>query len=89
MLGFCVYVAINVAIMASAQAFGSVLFARFFWFMLPLATVLCVLVWTKSLWELAPMPSVNTVSTSAGRDSEIVALELTRFNSELSKLLHK
>ena len=57
--------------------------------MSPLASALCVLVWTVSLWELAPMPSMGTISTATGRDSEAVALELTRFNSELSKFLHK
>jgi len=89
MLGFSIYVAINVAVMASAKAFGSVLYAPIFWVMLPLASALCVLVWTISLWELAPMPSLRTISTTTGRDSEAVALELTRFNSELSKLLHR
>jgi len=89
MLGFSIYVAMNIAVMASAQAFGSALFARFFWFMVPLAFGLCALVWTVSLWELAPMPSLNRTSTNSGRDSESVALELNRFNSELSKFLHK
>jgi hypothetical protein len=89
MLGFSILVAINIAIMASAKAFNSVLIAPIFWFMLPLASVLCVLVWTIYLWELAPMPSMSAISPTAGRDSEAVALELTRFNSELSKILHK
>jgi hypothetical protein len=89
MLGFSIYVAMNVAMMASAKAFGSVLFARILWFMAPLAFALCLLVWTISLWELAPMPSLHTISPATGRDSEAVALELTRFNSELSKLLHR
>jgi hypothetical protein len=89
MLGFSIYVAINVSVMASAKAFGSVLFAPILWVMSPLASTLCLLVWTLSLWELAPMPNMRTISTSTGRDSEAVALELTRFNSELSKLLHR
>ena len=89
MLGFSIYVAMNVTIMASAKAFGSALFAHVLWVMLPLASVLCMLTWTVSLWELAPMPSIRTISTATGRDSEVVALELTHFNSELSKLLHK
>ena len=89
MLGFSIYVAINVAIMASARAFGPVLFAKIFWVMLPLASAICVLVWTISLWELAPMPCISPISPAAGKDSEAVALELTRFNSELTKILHK
>jgi hypothetical protein len=89
MLGFSIYVAIHLSVMAGAKAFGSVLFAHIFWVMLPLAAALCQLVWFISLWELAAMPSMNKISTTTGRDSETVALELTRFNSELSKLLHK
>jgi len=89
MLGFSIYVALHLASMAGAKAFSSVLFASIFWLMLPLAFALCALVWTISLWELAPMPSMNTISTAPGRDSDAVALELTRFNSELSKLLHR
>jgi len=45
-LGFSIYVGVNVAIMASAKAFGSALFAPLLWFMEPLAFALCLLVWT-------------------------------------------
>jgi len=89
MLGFSIYMALNIAMMASAKAFGSALIAQTLWVMAPLASALCLLVWTISLWELAPMPSLSIVSTATESDSEIVALQLTRFNSELSKLLHK
>ena len=89
MLGFSIYVAMNVAVYAGAMAFGSVLFAPILWVMGPLAFSLCLLVWTISLWDLAPMPILRTISTATGRDSEGVALELTRFNSELNRLLHR
>jgi hypothetical protein len=89
MLGFSIYMAINIAMMASAKAFGTTLSAQIVWVMAPLASALCLLVWTISLWELAPMPNLSTISTVPESDSEIVALKLTRFNSELSKLLHK
>jgi hypothetical protein len=89
MLGFSVYVAMNIAILASAKAFGSVLYARILWVMGPLASALCVVVWTVSLWEIAPIPITATISTAPARDSQAVALELTRYDSELSKILHK
>ena len=73
----------------AGKAFEPALCANILWVMAPLASALCLLVWTVSLWELAPMPSMSTISPVAGRDSEAVALELTRFNSELSKFLHK
>jgi len=89
MLGFSVYVAINIAIMASAEFFGSAVYAHTLWVMEPLATALCVSVWIISLWNVSPLPVMGTVSTAAGSDSESVALELVRFNSELSKILNK
>ena len=89
MLGFSISVAMNIAMMASAKAFGSVLYAHILWIMGPLASALCVTVWTISLWELAPIPIMATMSTAPGRDSEPVVLELTRYDSELSKILHK
>lgn len=89
MLGFSIYLAMHIAILASAEAFGSALFAQVFWIMLPLAFVLCELVWTISLWDLAPVPNLRAISPVAGRGSEAVALELTRINGELSKFLHK
>jgi len=89
MFGFSIYLAMTIAMLAAGKAFEPALRDPILWVMSPLASVLCVLVWTISLWELAPMPSMNTISTATGRDSEAVALELTRFNSELSKILHK
>ncbi len=89
MIGFAVYLAMDIATNAVGRAFDPGLSAKVLWVMPPLASMLCVLVWTISLWELAPIPSVYATSTSTGRDAEAVALELTRFNSELSKFLHK
>lgn len=89
MIGFSIYVATTVAIMASAQAFGSAIFARLFWFMEPLAYGLCLLVWTISLWELATVPDLKAVSLESRGDSESVAVQLNRFNNELSKFLNK
>jgi len=89
MLGFSIYLAMNIAILAIGRAFEPAVGGNVLWVMGPLAAALSLLVWTISLWELAPMPRLHSISTATERDSEIVALELTRFNSELSKLLHK
>ncbi|MGA2982212.1 MAG: hypothetical protein ABSG32_00260 [Terriglobia bacterium] len=89
MLGFSIYVAMNIAMLAAGKAFNPVLSANILWLMEPLASALCLLVWTISLWKLVPVPSLPAIAPVAGRDSEAVVLELTRFNSELSKLLHK
>ena len=89
MFGFAIYLAMDIAMNAIGKAFEPALSAKVLWVMSPLASALCVLVWTISLWELAPMPSQGTISSATGRDSRAVALELTRFNSELSKILHR
>jgi hypothetical protein len=87
MLGLSVYLGVNIANLASAKAFAPAVYGRIFWVMVPLSFTLGLLVWTTALWEYAPLPGI--VSPVAGRDSEAVALELTRFNGELSKFLHK
>ena len=89
MLGFSIYVATTVAIMSSAQAFGPALFARLVWFMEPLAYLICLLVWTISLWELATVPGPRAIALASSGDSEPVAVQLNRFSSELSKFLNK
>jgi len=89
MLGFSLYVGMMIGIMACAKAFGSQLFADIFWAIIPLAFLLCALVWTVSLWEPASVSSTSAVSMAGGSDVEATAFQLTRFNNELSKLLHK
>jgi hypothetical protein len=89
MLGFSIYVATTVAIMSSAQAFGPAVFARLFWFMEPLAYLMCLLVWIISLWELATVPSLRAISLASSGDSASVTVQLNRFSSELSKFLDK
>ena len=43
--------------------------AKILWVMSPLASTLCLLVWTVSLWELAPVPKI--VYNFASRREEI------------------
>jgi hypothetical protein len=89
MFGFSIYLAMTIAMLAAGKAFEPALSANILWVMGPLAATLSVLVWTIYLWELTPMPNLRTISPAAGKDSDAVALELARFNGELSKLLHK
>lgn len=89
MYGFSIYLAINIVTMAAGKVFDPPISTNLLWVMSPLASALCMLMWTVSLWELEPLPKMGTVSPVAGRDSEAVALELARFNGELTKLLHK
>ncbi len=88
MLGFSIYMAMNVTIWANHEALSATQFAPFIWVMLPLASALCMVIWAVCLWQTEPAVNVQPVSAS-GNDSPAVALELARFNSELSKILHK
>jgi hypothetical protein len=89
MLGFSIYLAMNITTLAVGKAFEPAISASILWVMGPLASVLCVLVWTISLWKPAPIFSPQIVSPAGERDSEALVLELNRFNGELSKFLHK
>jgi Na+-transporting NADH:ubiquinone oxidoreductase subunit NqrD len=89
MLGFSIYLGVNVANTAAAESFGRALSATVLWIVPPSAFVLCLLVWTISLWEPALMPSTDSVRPAARGDSQALTLELARFNSALSRLLHR
>jgi hypothetical protein len=89
MLGFSIYLGVNVANYAAAEDFGRALYARVLWVMSPLAFTFCLLVWTVALWELAPMPRTGPVRPAARENSEALTLELVRFNSALSRFLRR
>jgi len=89
MFGFSIYLALNIAMLAAGRAFELPLGTKILWIMGPLSAALCVLVWNVALWEIVPIAKTGTLPPAGGRDSEAVALELARFNNELTKLLHK
>jgi hypothetical protein len=89
MLGFSVYLGVSIANLGIAKASSQAIYGKWFWSITPLASFLCILVWTVALWEFAPVADKRGTLTPDGRDSEAVALELARFNDELSKFLHK
>jgi hypothetical protein len=89
MLGFSIYLGVDIAALAAAQEFGRGLFARVLWLVLPFAFMLCLLIWTIALWEPALMPRTDSVRPAARGDSQALTLELARFNSALSRLLHR
>jgi hypothetical protein len=89
MLGFALYVALNVSLLASASSYSPATFAKVYWVMSPIASALCLLVWSVSLWNEAPVPSMTAIVSAAGSRSPDVALELNRIDRELTKILHK
>jgi hypothetical protein len=87
-LGFSIYLGVNVVNFAAYGLFSH-LYDNILWVMSPIAYTLCLGVWLVALWDFVPVPRARTTSPIAGRDSEVVVLELTRFNNELSKFLNK
>jgi hypothetical protein len=86
MLGFSIYLGVNVPNLAASMAYDPAVYRRFLWIVSPIAFTLCLLVWTIALWDFVPSPSRSIVSPG---DSQAMALELARFNNELSKFLEK
>ena len=89
MLGFSVYLAVNVGNLAASVTYGVVLYNKMLWIMSPIAFTLCLLVWNIALWDFAPALNGSIISPVAGRDSQAITVELARFNNKLSKLTEK
>ena len=89
MLGFSIYMGVNVANLAAAKAFDPAIYGQVLWILTPTAYALCLLVWTIALWDTVPARSADIVSLAGGKGPKEVALELAHFNSELSKLIEK
>ncbi len=88
MLGFSIYLGVNIANFACVEYFGN-LYTSILWVMSPMAYTLCLLVWMVGLWEFAPMPGSRPAPAVAEGNSETLGLELERFNNALSRFLHK
>jgi hypothetical protein len=88
MLGFSIYMGVNVVNLAAAKAFDPAVYGQVLWILTPASYGLCLLVWTFALWDFVPATNRSIVSPVAGSDSD-VALKLAHFNHELSKLIDK
>jgi hypothetical protein len=87
-LGFSIYLGVNVTNFAAEQIFSH-LYANILWVMTPIAYTLCLGIWLVALWDFVPVPNRGTMSPVPERGSEDLALELARFNNELSKVIDK
>jgi len=90
MLGFALYLAINVASFTAAEQFGKVLYAKVLNLLFLLSYDLCLVVWTMALWRFQP----GTVPSSRPREGdeeipEAVNFQLGRFNTALTRLLRR
>jgi len=89
MLGFAVYQGINVANLAAARATDPAFYAGVLWIVSPAAYILCLMIWTVALWQVAPAPVAGAAPRASEENSEAVALGLTRFNNNLARFLRR
>jgi len=89
MFGFAIFLGVDITANAIGKAFSPALSTNVVWILPPLGSLLCVSVWTISLWDLVPRPRVQPALAGTARGSRALALELHRLNSELSKFVHK
>jgi len=90
MLGFSLYLAVNVANFAVAETYGRALYARAFAIVGPLSYALCLLVWTVSLWRYEPVRQTNReLPETAEKVSEPLAVQLGRLDTALTRLFRR
>lgn len=89
-LGYMLYLAINLSSFAAAQHFGRSLYASVLNIFFLISYDLCLLVWVVALWryELAPT-AARRLSPRRERLPEPLGDQLGRFNATLTKLLEK
>lgn len=90
MLGFSIYLGINIANFALAETYGPLLYGRVLSVVLSLSSILCLLVWTVSMWKYEPAPTAaRRLSPGRERLPEPLGDQLGRFNATLTKFLEK
>jgi hypothetical protein len=88
MLGFSIYLAVNIANFAIYERVGEP-YDPILWVASPIAYLFCVVVWTVALWRFAPSDVGRSQPPTLGSNSENVGFVLVRFNNTLSRFLHK
>jgi hypothetical protein len=88
--GFALYLGVYMVNFAAAQTFGKTIYADVLRFVGPFGSILCLAVWTATMWgfQLVPSPAPRPSETRA-RTLEEIDLELAQFNNALVRLLRK
>jgi glucan phosphoethanolaminetransferase (alkaline phosphatase superfamily) len=89
LLGFMVYLAMNIANFELAQTFGRGFYAPIFQYVGPLAWILGATVWAAALWNEAPATLPPGPGGKRSRTPLAAGAELERYNDALTKLLQK
>lgn len=90
MLGFSLFLAVNVADFTLAEELGAKLYSRTFGIVGPVSWILCTLVWVVALWRYEPVPSTGRRGlASTEEDSGSFGDQLGRYNTTLMRLLRR
>ena len=90
MIGFCAYLAINVANFACAEKYGRALYGDIFGVVGPLSCHVALLIWTVAMWRYEPVLRIGSVLSENGRGpSASVSYQLGQFNAKLERVLRK
>ncbi len=90
MLGFSIYLGINVVNFAIAEAYRSALYGRVFGIVLNMSSILCLSVWMVALWRYEPALAYSRELAPRRRGaSQAVSYQLGRLNTTLMGFLRK
>jgi hypothetical protein len=89
LLGYASYVTVNIASYAAAVEFGKTLFSGILWFLSPIAYVLCLVIWTRAMWDYQPKGAASFVDAGSAGTSNSHRQELSRLNSLLLRVLRR
>lgn len=88
LLGFSLYLAINVANFALLESYGWPLYGRTAGYLAPLSLSLSLLVWTVAMWRYRPVPPVaRRLAGAAEGVSDRLSDQLGKVNTTLVRLL--
>ncbi len=90
LLGFILYLGVNIANFELAEIYGRAIYAPVFQYVGPLAWTLGLLVWVAALWNYAPVVAPRQEFEGKRQTTSLVVeAQLVRFNDTLMKLLQK
>jgi len=90
MVGFSVYLGINIVNFALAETFGRAVYGSMFAVVGPLSFTVCLLIWTIKVWRYEPvLQEAGRVTGAAHKVSEPVIYQIDRLNQTLTRVLRR
>jgi hypothetical protein len=90
LLGFCVYLCVNIVNFELAEFYGEAVYGRLFSLLGPLSWTIGSILWVVTLWNYQEGEKATRLLSDNSTDGGLpVTTQLTRFNDALLKLLQK